>query len=46
MYTSESNSDASLLLDSEDADDNVAAIEDEQVESKDITHDLQKTLGI
>ena len=35
MYVSESNSDASLLLDSEDADDTVAAIEDEQDESKD-----------
>ena len=44
MYISESNSDASLLLDSEDADDTVAAIEDEQDESEDITHDITENL--
>ena len=44
MYVSESNGDASLLLDSEDADDTVATIEDEQDESKDITQDITENL--
>ena len=44
MYVSEPNSDASLLLDSGDADDTVAAIEDEQDESNDITHDITENL--
>ena len=44
MYVSESNSDASLLLDSEDADDTVTAIEDKQDESTDITHDITENL--
>ena len=37
-------SDASMLLDSEDADYTVAAIEDEQDESKDKTHDITENL--
>ena len=42
MFVSGSNSDASLLLDSEgtDADDTIAAMEDEQEESKDIAQDI------
>ena len=33
-----------MLLDSEDADDTVAATEDEQGEAKDMTHDITENL--